>query len=187
MPRRWRVRPQWDGDDGRRAAVYYSVCESYRDQAGVPRHRTIENLGAASSPGELAQALLARASQANLMLERSVEMVGLLEASLGRRNGHPDPELDAEFGGWDEQNLRNWQLAVAAWKEEVAKHAERALLLEALHQRTVDPSWVLMATLPADDERPEPSLGARSDDPRRSRDRGAPRIRPSCTPRDLGD
>jgi hypothetical protein len=35
-------------------AVYYAVVESYRDETGTPRHRTVETLGT-TSPGERAR------------------------------------------------------------------------------------------------------------------------------------
>jgi len=146
MPRRWRVQPQWEGDDGRREAVYYSVCESYRDEAGVPRHRTLVNLGPATSPGVLAERAFRRAVGAIRMAESSEETVRLLEAAASRRSGRADPELDAEFEGWDEQNLARWRYAAAAWRREADEQLERATALEALHRRTVDPDWSLTAT-----------------------------------------
>jgi hypothetical protein len=51
MPRRWET---WNG---LQEAVYYSVVESYRDEAGRPRHRTILALGTHPTPSAWARAL----------------------------------------------------------------------------------------------------------------------------------
>lgn len=138
MPRRWRVKPQWDGDDGQRQAVYYSVCESYRDEDGVPRYRTIENLGPARSAVELAQWTHLRATRALRRAEEAEDIVKRIEASLARRAKRPDPEIEDELD-WDVRNLRRWQHSAEAWRQFAREQTERAVALDALDQRTVDP------------------------------------------------
>lgn len=63
MPRRWET------EDGWREEVYYAVVESYRDERGRPRHRTIAPLGTRSMPGEVARDRRAQAEIARAMAE----------------------------------------------------------------------------------------------------------------------
>jgi hypothetical protein len=160
MPRRWQVKLPRDDDDERsdyavvgwRAETYYAVVESYRDDKGRPRHRTVATLGTAPTPEARAGDLRMEAgfaredaayltSRADFYAGRAAEAAAELEAGAGEVAQWVGVELVGRRQSleWsierDTTAAESFRVEADEWDRKVAALEAEAAHLEAIQRQ----------------------------------------------------